>query len=589
MIVDESDELSDGVDDPVNDGAGATAEIAATDPPPVVVRKRSFLWSIFPALTAGFAVRLLFALMDRVPSVDETAYLGSGLSLFKGDGFARGGSAELHFPPLIPSLLGAVAKLTGDAHRATVVVTLIAGTVLLIPLAGIVRRLAGDRAAVYAAWAGALGYGLSVEVTTRGGGSEAPYALLILSGLWAAVSIRPGWSRRNARLALGVGCAVGLAYLARPEGLWFGVVLGAVSVTGVAGGWREVLGRVSRRPVVAIGLIIVVTVAAFAAPYVVYLHEQTDGWELTAKTQDASIAAWRAVAEGDRRARDEVLYGLDARGREFTAGRYPLSQLVREDPSGYLGIVGVNARQALRQLFLWRLIPTPMVLLALWVLWRRRRERTALSIAALCCVPLATVLAFFALPRYLVVTTALLYGLAGVGIAALRPPWRRLGVIAAAAMLIITTIAGMFGPDGFWHPREPVEQRRAGEWIAENTKDDDRIMTRSQVVAFYAERRPVALPYTDPDTMLQFARRFGARYLVADEFILWEWRPQLRYLFADGPWPGLRLVYETHAQGRALRIFALDPPPDRVSDDDHLPTLAHAGDGSPNGPHANDK
>jgi hypothetical protein len=317
---------------------------------------------------------------------------------------------------------------------------------------------------------------------------------------------------------------------------------------------------------------------------VIYLHEQTDGWELTAKTQDASIAAWRAVAEGDRRARDEILYGLDEAGREFTAGRYPLSQLVREDPSGYLGIVGVNARQAFNQLFLWRLMPTPMILLALWVLWRRRRDRTALAIAALCCVPLATVLAFFALPRYLVVTTALLYGLSGVGLTMIRPQWRKLAACVAVALLGFTTVKGMSGPGGFWHPREPIEQRAAGEWIDAHTKADDRIMTRSQVVAFYAERRTVALPYTDPDTMLAFARRFGARYLVADEFILWDWRPQLRYLFADGPWPGLRLVYETHAQGRTLRVFALDPAPERVVDDEHLPTIAHAGNGAPTGP-----
>jgi hypothetical protein len=295
------------------------------------------------------------------------------------------------------------------------------------------------------------------------------------------------------------------------------------------------------------------------------------------------------VAEGDRRARDEVLYGLDESGLDFSAERYPLTQLIREDPGGYLGLVLVNVRQLLRTVFLWRLIPTPLALLVLWVIWRERRNRVVLSLAVAGLLPVASALAFFVLPRYLVVTAALADGLCGLAVARLPTRFQRPAIWASVAMVGVTIVMAAFGPTGLWSLREPLEQRKAGEWLEANTDPEDRIMTRSQVVAFYADRETVALPYAAPDTTLNFGRHFGARYLVADEFILWEWRPQLRYLFGEGPWPGLRLVHQEEAQGRVLRIFALDPPPEEVADDDHLPTLAHMGDGSPAGSDRSEK
>lgn len=554
----------------------------ASSDAPEVLDGRSFWRSLVPALALGFVIRLAFAIMDRVPSVDETAYLGSGLNLFAGNGFTRGGSPELHFPPLVPTLLGGIAQLTPDPHHAAVIVTLVAGTLLLIPLAAIVRRAAGDRAGTYAAWIGAIGYGLAVEPARGGGGSEAIYTLLVLSALWAAVGIRPGPIRRTALLAAASGAGIGLAYLARPEGLWIGVVLAVIAATGAAGGIRKLLRPTAASVAAAAvaGAVLVGTLGAFAAPYVSYLHDTTGEWSFTAKTQDASLEAWRAVAEGDRRARDEVLYGLDESGLEFSADRFSLTELIRDDPSGYAALVWVNISRLLDFLFLWRLIPTPLMLLALWTIWRQRRNRVVLSMVAVGLVPVATVLAFFVLPRYLIVTTALLYGICGIGLTLLPEKWLLPAKVAVGLMMGLTVFGTMFGPGGFGHPREPVEQRAIGEWLAENTDPDDRIMTRSQVVAFHADRQTVALPYASPEATLRFGAHYKARYLVADEFILWEWRPQLRYLFEDGPWPGLRLIHEVERQGRLARVFEIESSPDGPTDD-RLPSLAHAADGSP--------
>ena len=66
-------------------------------------------WSVAGAVLVGLALRAAIGLTDDAPTTDEVAYIASGTSLADGGGFARGGHPELHFPPLVPWLLGTAA------------------------------------------------------------------------------------------------------------------------------------------------------------------------------------------------------------------------------------------------------------------------------------------------------------------------------------------------------------------------------------------------------------------------------------------------------------------------------------------------
>ena len=122
---------------------------------------------------------------------------------------------------------------------------------------------------------------------------------------------------------------------------------------------------------------------------------------------------------------------------------------------------------------------------------------------------------------------------------------------------------GRFRSDaaGWWHPSDHSDQRLAGEWIAAHSRPDDRVMTRSMVVEYYADRPAMAIPYADMDQILAYARHYGSRYLVVDWYTAVRLRPQLAPLRTTDRVPGLRLVHEVWAEGRTTRIFALDPPP----------------------------
>ena len=551
---------------------------------------------VLAAVAAGFVLRVAIGLTDDAPSTDETAYLRSGLSLIDGDGFVRNGSPELHFPPFVPFLLGLASKVFPDPHTGTVVVTCLASTLIVVPLALLGRRVAGTVGGVATAWVVALGPALSTTLVNRGAGSEGVYALLLVTALWLVVSAaapRRGGRARLARVG-GAGLMVGLAYLTRPEGLFFAVPLGVavlvVAVRPVRSGspaspaspvspWRD-RGRAAVPAAAAFALPLLLCVA----PYVAYLHGNTGSWQLSAKTQDVSLRAWDAVARGDRHDRDQELYRLDVTGLDFEDDRASLPTLARQDPRGYLGIVGSNVRTLgeeilnPQQVLAWLLLPLPLWGLAAHGAWRHRRSGPVRLLLAMGALPVATALVFFVQPRYLIVGAALATVLVGAGVAALAPRWRGPVFGGAIALLLLSSVQGFEGAGGWWHPTDQTDHQAAGEWIAAHTATDARIMARSYVVEHYAERPTIPIPYGDYDQVLRFARHYGARYLVLDENTTGRLRPQLALLQLFDVLPGLRLVHEARAEGGTTRVFALDPAPS--PDAPMGPRLGFVGDGA---------
>jgi 4-amino-4-deoxy-L-arabinose transferase-like glycosyltransferase len=554
--------------------ATLTPPARAADPPapPIAPARRPPRLGglVLAALVVGLVVRVAVGLTDDAASTDETAYLHSGLAFVQGDGFERYGQPELHFPPFLPVLLGVASWIVADSHTGTVALTVVSGTLLIIPLSLLGRRLAGPAGGVATAWLAALVPGLATMPQIRGTGSETEYALLVVTAVWLVVSASDHDGRARLARVAGAGALVGLAYLTRPEGLLMVVPLGLAVL---------VLSR--RSPPRA------ATVAAFAVPvllcvvpYATYLHANTGRWELTAKTQDASIEAWAAVARGDRATRNGELYGLDETGLRFAAEYTPLTTLAREHPDEYRHIVGTNVTKLRDVVNTMTVVPLALWLVAAAGAWRFRRSRTVWLLLAVGALPVLSSLAFFVQQRYLVVTIALATVLMGAALSSIRSP--RLGVAATVAVLAVAVFAtvGSFRGNvaGWWHPVEQTEQRVAGEWLAAHSDPDARVMTRSMIVEFYAERPSVAMPAAGLDEVLRFARHYGVDYLVADWYTVDRLMPELGVLMDDDTPPGLRLVHEVRAEGREARIFALDPPaPGSTASP---PPLAFTGDGS---------
>jgi 4-amino-4-deoxy-L-arabinose transferase-like glycosyltransferase len=542
-------------------------------------RDRRFIWFVAAAILVGCALRIGIGLTDDAPTSDETAYLSSGISLIEGDGFAREGQPELHFPPFVPFLFGAASLVFPDPHDGAVWLTIVTGTAVLVPLALLARRVAGATAGIATAWIAALAPALATVPAIRGAGTEAEYTLLLVWSLWLVISAADHRGRARLLRLAGAGLLVGFAYLTRPEGLFTAAPFALAIVYMVRRDSDRREPRAWLRPLVTAGAAFALPLLLCVAPYVMFLHDHTGQWQLTAKTQDVSIEAWHAVAQGDRHTRDQVLYALDDSGLEFAGSRSSLPTLAKDDPGGYLDIFATNVFELFQTVGGVSLMPLPVWALAVYGGWRLRRSRPVLLVLAVASLPVATGLMFFVQIRYLVPVAAFAIILAGIGVAVVPQRFRRgalVGVVALLALLSVDAFRG--NRAGWFHPTEHTDQRLAGEWIADHTDDGDLVMTRSMVVAYYADRPNLALPYADIPQVVTFARHYGAQYVVADSGSIERMRPQLRALLEVDQVEGLRLVHESRAEARVSRVFALEPAPP-PNTEVVGPSLGFMGDG----------
>ena len=169
--------LAERPDAPATTTSDRSSRPRPVGPPRAGPRRPTFGRWLAGALLAGLALRVAIGLTDDAPTTDEVTYIASGVSLADGDGFTRDGHPELHFPPLVPWLIGTTSRgRRRSPHGRRSSSRASPARPLVLPVALAARRLGGDAAGAVAAWAAALAPGLATLPATRGAGSEAEYA-----------------------------------------------------------------------------------------------------------------------------------------------------------------------------------------------------------------------------------------------------------------------------------------------------------------------------------------------------------------------------------------------------------------------------
>ncbi|HEV7762824.1 MAG TPA: hypothetical protein VGO78_27630, partial [Acidimicrobiales bacterium] len=198
-------------------------------------RPRRLRLRLVAPLATTAVLHVVLAVGDRLPAVDGLAYFEAGRNLLGGRGYTRAGGPELHFPPLVPVCLRLLELATGSEMAALGAWNVLTSLAALAALVGLAHRLwHDDGVTVAAAWLGGTMAGLGPLFFRHGSGSEAASLALLL---WAVLLTL--WAlddRSDARLVArgawlgGSGLLVGLAYLARPEALLPGAVVGLVTL-----------------------------------------------------------------------------------------------------------------------------------------------------------------------------------------------------------------------------------------------------------------------------------------------------------------------------------------------------------------------
>jgi hypothetical protein len=190
---------------------------------------------VLPAVAAlvgvALALRIWFSLAvtgDSSMIGDGLEFLGLGQGLADGHGyvspFTPAGAEEVpsaHKPPLYPLLIALVAWLGGDGHVPFQVASAVAGTGTVVVCAALAHQLAGPRAAVITA---AIGAAYPVFLV-----ADASLRAETLVGLCVALTLLTAyraWERPTAWRLIQLGVAIGLATLARADGIFLLLLIG---------------------------------------------------------------------------------------------------------------------------------------------------------------------------------------------------------------------------------------------------------------------------------------------------------------------------------------------------------------------------
>lgn len=575
-------------------------------------------------LIAAFVARAAAAWFTDVAAPQEIRYITVAQGVLAGRGFSGIDTRfpDIIQPPAYPFLIAALLLLGFGPVAAARGSSILTGSLLVIPIYLITRRIFGRAAARRAGWLTVV-YPLFVHISGLCM-TEPTFTLFIaFASLLLLLSFT---HERPVRLVLGAGALLGLSFLTRPEGLTY---TAAACVLLFLNLWR---GRKIRAPLAAArAAVLVIPFLLMAVPYSFWLHAKTGHWLVAPKavlTQVHNSVMAEAAEEGwperygTRVFYERVKFGLNEQGTELrtseafrTLGLLPdregsVSRPLRRsliEPGHLARIILDNLQHAYLDTIKYGLV-LPSILLGFLVLGITSRPWVPGPLlrgqGLLACFVLAGgswVLTYIQ-PRFLFPSVCFIVPWMGEGWVRFEK-WTEASLAAAASRVRKTilvgqvwVIAGLTMLMSLVHVIEPVrrlssiwaEHRTAGLWLKQAGVEPGIVLALTPVTAFYAGFPFDVLPYADLDRVLAYARLNHARYLVVDEAEFSTDRPQLLALtkpdLKDGT---LNVVLDLDSDPeRRLIVYELlpQPPPGAQpvrntggsAEDTGLPPVQHA-------------
>jgi hypothetical protein len=453
--------------------------------------------SLFLFVGLAFVLRLYAVLMAKGIAYDGAAY-GFMARDFLRSGFIKGLSSPLH--PFYPFLISLISPDTSHVETAGRIISLVFGTLALIPVYYLAKEVVGYPGAIFAG----LFYSFHPYLVAYSGMllSEATYwGLLILSVyiFWTGLQKGKLW-----RISLS-GIFVGLAYLTRPEGIGYVLVFMAwIIVDGILEKkWFKTLASVG---------ILISTLLILVAPYVIFIHQETGGWLISKK---AVAVQTNIIGESE----EEV--------------HRPTGGPVEERESGIVRIgknmiryVSFTTYHYLRayHFTLW------VFLLFGLIRVEPKWQRGELFIASLVLFHLLSLSTFTdSTIRYSIplIPVSLLW--AGVGVLEMEKYLKKMAPSKAGGWIFIFVILALLLqlPQSLKPERlHRREQKEVGVWLKENTPPGSIIMSNSPQEIFYADREFIIIPeevilLERPEDiyprMIEYAKEKRVQYILVDK------------------------------------------------------------------------
>lgn len=465
----------------------------------------------------ALALRILLYKWTYLIAID-----GTGFYLKPAQHFASGrwmDGLAIGYHPLYPMLVAFFSKVLGDFELSGQMVSVLLGTLTVIPIYYLARGAFGRWTAFVSSLFLAIlprHVALSADFL-----SDPTYTFFFISAVWLGWEAlrRDGW-----KFPFLAGLATGLAYLTRAEGVGVLLILGPWLLFG-----RAHAPRWSYRRNGYAFLILIVSFLLVASPYILYLRSYTGTWTISRKpsvdrvvvlikkrlffqepkvskaTQEFGDIIQRLGEKGQAppRGLSRWLGGLGSFFKLFVETCHPLFFL--------LFIVGLVRRK----------VPPP------WA----NGEGFLLSVVGLYALVmywLATL--SYISHRYLISLVALCLIWSGRGLLALHhwllqriswEQWRKITIRPEKGLVILTMVVLVIVLPMTVSPQRAQKRGRkeAGLWIKDNSASSPSVFTDMVRVNYYAGGRIIFLgeegvPYGE---IVERARRERADYLVISD------------------------------------------------------------------------
>lgn len=521
----------------------------------------------------AFAVRLFLLRYEYVLSPDGVYYALLGKNLVSGN-FREGLST--YWPPLYPLLVGLSSLLFHDLEFSGRFVSLLTGSLLVIPVYLWSRDSYGKEVAYLSVILTILYPSLTFYSTLVA--TEPTYTLLLMTGIltgWSAIS-------KGSRGAFFLtGLILGLCYLTRPEAIGYAGLMVVIILS-----TRLFSNQLRLKKILFNILILLLGFIVLSFPYTLYLHQETGVWTISEK-----LNAHFSVSEIDSNSR---WFGLSDDGQSTLADRLWAGNRIEErsHPVKAAIMSGTGKRDLLNFLFLHlkalkieyevmipQIFPPIFIILSglglFGTIWSKERVGREIYLLVFLISTLIGYAIMVPTERYLVPLLPILICWASKGFVEFEN-WllkttgyknesisgrnlKLLRVLFLSALLL-SLLPQITEPIRAEKRNQSFELKEVAEWIKDNTNSLPLVMSTSPLTAFYSGGRHIYLPDEEYPEVLEYARRKKVDYIVINERGVTKLTPPLKFLLDDqSQHPGLDLIYKYDKEpGYKVLVFKLE-------------------------------
>ncbi|HKR00708.1 MAG TPA: glycosyltransferase family 39 protein [Pyrinomonadaceae bacterium] len=512
---------------------------------------------------AALLVRLFVLSSGYVITPDGVIYAWLGRHLASGN-FHEGLSA--YQQPLYPLLVGFSSLLFPDLEFAGRMVSVLMGSLLVIPVYFLASSFYGKRVATLAAYM-TIVFPVLVYYSTQLL-TESTYALAFTATVLA------GWhalKRSRPQLFFLTGVSLGTCYLIKPEAFGFFFLLCALVF--IAKRYRQgVTWRAASRYALALsaGFLLL------ASPYIIYLRHQTGRWTISEKL-NAHFLLLTPAEEAPRPPAPAVVPPPADVPSPVATDLQPPADLA---PESRLTKFIVDATRSLRREYeiLNLIFPPVFVLLTgvglFRVKWSRARLAQELYLGSFLIVSLAGYALAVSDIRYFVSLLPLLICWLANGVVEFER-WvietssqvrgahdggRKTGIMVRAICVVLTValLLPLFvylNRGDKWS--DYFGQKMAGAWIKAHALSTPRVMSENPITSFYAGGEYVHLPDEEYPAVIASARQQKVGFLVV--YARYQRNTRLSFLLqAQNTLPEIKPVYRYGTEGFQVVVYQLN-------------------------------